>query len=122
MLGLNTDDPTEAGVEEGEYLPGYALINRERELLANADAIAASELAAFADSRQGVVATIVPSNGKLDLTGNIAGTSVQVTAAPTATVLAIHELPGRQQQLDRFALLPQAARQLILRLLPGSRK
>ena len=123
LFGLNTDDPNEAGVPEGtDNLPGLVLVNGSRELEPLAKAIAASEIAAFADSVQGSLASIMPSNGRLQLRGNVDSASIQVAGAPNGTVQAIHAFPGQQQRLDRRAFLPESARRLILRSLPGAKE
>lgn len=117
LLGLDTDDPTEAGIVEEEELAGFVCINQDQELLAHAKAVAAESLAPFADSLHGRVTSRVPRDS-LRLKGNVASATIAVGAYPSAKVMAIHDFPGQQQPISRFALLPESARQIILGTLP----
>lgn len=112
LLGLLPgDDP---GIE-GTNLPGFALINEDRELKPLARAIAAEVLSPFADAIQGVVVTPVPTDG-LKLVGNMDSVSVRVGS--DGKVDAVHVMPGEQRVLSRFAALPESARRIILGTLP----
>lgn len=108
LLGLDTDDPAEAGIE-GPELPGFEFTNGEREVKGYARAVAAEALATFADNIQGRVSTIVPNSG-LRLAGNMSSVSIVVGSAPSAKVSAVHEFPGQQRPISRFAMLPNSTR------------
>tara|TARA_R110001599_G_scaffold5016_2_gene25287 strand:+ start:666 stop:2816 length:2151 start_codon:yes stop_codon:yes gene_type:complete len=112
LLGLYDDDTIENGVE-GEELPGYVLVNKERELYSHSRAVAAELFINFSDSLQGKVATIVPDSG-VKIAGNMSGVSVQVAAAPSGKVSAMHEFPGTQKPISRLALMNEGARQVVL--------
>lgn len=121
LFGLFTDDPNEAGIPEDEELDGFVFINQTRDIQELAKAIAAEQIAAFADSIQGTSVTPAPQGGKLELRGNVRSATVQVSGAPQATVMVVHEFPGQQQVIDRLAFLPDAARQFIQGTLPSRR-
>ena len=112
LLGLYDDDTIENGVE-GEELPGYVLINKERELHSHSRAVAAEMFINFSDSLQGKVATIVPDSG-VKIAGNMSGVTVQVAAAPSGKVSAMHEFPGTHKPISRLALMNEGARQVVL--------
>ncbi len=48
------------------------------------------------------------------LAGNMSGVSLQVDAAPSAKVSMTHEFPGAQRPVNRFALMPEEARRIVL--------
>lgn len=112
LFGIDTDDPRTAGIEQTE-LPGYVLANEDRELVPHSRAVAAEYLVGFADSVQGRVATIVPEEG-VRIAGNMSGATVQLAAAPSGKVNAVHDFPGIQKPVSRLALLPEGARQVVL--------
>lgn len=112
LLGLYDDDSIESGVE-GEELPGYVLVNKERELHAHAQSVAAEMFINFADTFQGKAATILPKNG-VRIAGNMSGVTVQVAAAPSGKVSAMHEFPGTHKPISRLALMNEGARQVVL--------
>jgi hypothetical protein len=116
LLGLDSEDIRAAGID-GADLPGYLLINQDRELNGHSKAVAAELLATFADSLQGRVTTRVPVGG-LKLRGNMSGATLQIAAAPSAKVNAIHEFPGQQKAISRLALMPEATRHVILGIVP----
>lgn len=116
LLGLSSADPTAAGIDSEDELPGFVCVNDENELRPHAKSVAAEMLAAYADSLMGRVTTRPIEN--LRLVGNMAGTSLQVSAYPSAKVTAIHDFPGSQRPVSRFSVLPQSARELILGVLP----
>jgi len=115
LLGM--DGAGAEGIEPGKKLDGYELINANVELRAHAKATAAEMIAGFADSVQGRVTTVAPREG-LKLVGNMTSATVAVGAAPSAKVMVLHEFPGQQKHIDRLALLPDAARQVVLGTLP----
>lgn len=115
LLGL--DGAAAEGLEPGKPLDGYELVNANVELRAHAKATAAEMIASFADSVQGRVTTVALREGPR-LVGNMTSATVAVGAAPSAKVLVLHEFPGQQKHIDRLALLPDAARQVILGTLP----
>lgn len=117
LLGLNSDDPNESGIEEGHDLPGFQLANGQRQIKGHSGAVAVEMLAPFADNRQGRVATIASPDG-LTLVGNKSSATLVVTGAPSAKVMVVHEFPGQQKPISRFATLPAAARTAILGILP----
>lgn len=112
LLGLDTENPIEGGIEDTE-LPGFVLINEDRELRSHAQAVAAELLANFADSIQGKVATVVPRQG-VELAGNMSGAAIEAGAAPSGKVMAMHEFPGAQKPISRLALMNEGARQVVL--------
>ena len=67
----------------------------------------------FSDSLQGKVATIVPDSG-VKIAGNMSGVTVQVAAAPSGKVSAMHEFPGTHKPISRLALMNEGARQVVL--------
>ena len=119
LLGLNTDTP-DAGLE-GPELPGYRLANEglqdERHLTAHARALAAELYASYADNVQGSITTRMPESG-VQIKGNMASASIRVAQAPSAKVDVLHQFPGTQRPISRFALLPDATRVQILGTLP----
>jgi len=122
LLGMLKDDEGTPDVDEsagleGPELPGYVWVNEERHLTNHAISLGAELLANFADGLQGIVTTIVPQ-GDLRLAGNMKGLTVRVGAAPSAKVDVVHQFPGRQRQLSRFAFLPESARHILLGVVP----
>lgn len=119
LLGLRSDDP-QAGIQTTE-LPGFRLANEgeqgERHLTAHARSLAAELLAPFADNAQGSVATRIPESG-VQLKGNMASASIRVGQAPSAKMDALHQFPGTQRPISRFALLPESTRVQVLGTLP----
>lgn len=116
LLGLDDDDPNSAGIP-GRELPGFELVNERRHLTEHARALAAELALPFADSVMGAVATEVPRRG-LDLQGNMDAVAIRVGAAPSAKVDAVHQFPGRQKPVPRFAIMPEAVRQIVLGIVP----
>ena len=112
LLGLTEKDPIEAGIEDRE-LPGFQLINEQRELYSHSRAVAIEHLSAYADSLMGRVATPIPQNG-VNLRGNMSGVTIQVTAAPSAKINTMHEFPGSVKPISRLALMNNSARQIVL--------
>lgn len=115
LLGLTGEEPPEDVFDED--LDGFVLCNRDVELRGHAVAVASEAIAKFADSVQGRVSTPVPEGG-LKLVGNMTSASVHVGAYPSAKIMALHDFPGTQQDISRFAMLPDAARQVVLGTLP----
>jgi len=77
LLGLDDPDPTTGGLidEKGHAtrsLPGFTLVNVQRELYNHSRAVAAETYTSFADTVVGKVATIVPPND-IELRGNMGG-------------------------------------------------
>lgn len=83
LLGLNSEDPNEAGIDSQD-LPGFVLTNGQadgnNELTAHSAAFAAEILAAYADNLQGNVATILSTNRR----GN-SQNAASASGRPTAT-------------------------------------
>lgn len=117
LLGLPYDDPAIAGIVDEDELGGFVCINEDKELMPHARSMAAEVLAPFCDSIQGRVTTYPPRDG-LKLVGNMTGAAIHLAAAPSAKVVAIHDFPGQQKPISRFALLPDSARQIVLGTLP----
>lgn len=124
---LRTVFGLEGEVEPITELPGFVLANEGddvqgqggpgRHLTAHSRALAAELLAAFADSIHGSVAT--PATGApMRIVGNMAGTTLRVSQAPSARVDIVHQFPGQQRPMSRFAYLPDATRQQVLGTLP----
>ena len=113
LFGLVNPEPG----EEPEELPGYTIINEQRELTPHARSLAAEVIAPFADNVQGIINTSIPRDG-VKLVGNMTSATVRVGAAPAARVDAMHEFPGQQRSIPRHALMPESARQLILGIVP----
>tara|TARA_R110000782_G_scaffold253743_1_gene341934 strand:- start:15946 stop:18186 length:2241 start_codon:yes stop_codon:yes gene_type:complete len=109
VLGLS-GAPQTAGIE-GPDVPGYTFTNREREIKPHAKSFAAELLTPFADNVQGTISTVVPQSG-LKLVGNMAGASVRVSTG--AKVDAVHQFPGQQRPISRYATMPSNARHLLL--------
>lgn len=114
LLGVDrpNQSPVEAGIEDRE-LPGFLLINEQRELWSHARSTAAEMFSKFADSVQGRVTTPLPVNG-IDVVGNMSGAAVVVAGAPSAKTIAIHNFPGIPRTLSRFAVMNESARQVVL--------
>ena len=111
LLGLDSTDVEQSGIDT-EELPGFVINNGETEIKAHAQAVAAEMLSAFADNVMGRVAGILPDGVKM--VGNMASTTINVAAAPSGKISALHEFPGQQKMVSRMAMLPEAARHLIL--------
>lgn len=125
LLGLDSERPTEAGlvddpetkdVDESEMV-GYQIANQGREISGHSKAVAAEMLSAYADNLHGQVSTALPARA-LFLRGNMAGATIQVAAAPSAKVSVLHTFPGQSRPISRLALMPDAARRLIMGILP----
>lgn len=114
LLGLDSDDLEQAGIDT-EELPGFTLNNGATEIKAHAQAVAAEMLVPFADNIMGRVAGVMPREMKL--VGNMASATINVSAAPSGKVSALHEFPGQQKMVSRMAMLPESARHLILGIL-----
>jgi len=112
LLGIDSDDPISGGIE-GTELPGYVLINAQRELFSHSRAVATEIYAAYADSIQGRVATVLPENG-LQIVGNMNGVTVQAAAFPSGKISAMHDFAGTQRPISRLALMSEGARQVVL--------
>ena len=111
LLGL--DDDTGGGIK-GPDLPGFLLINENRELTSHAHSLAAELLSPFADNLQGAVSTVVPRKSGVKLVGNMSSATIRVGAAPSSKVDAVHSFPGQQRPISRLALMPEVARKIIL--------
>jgi hypothetical protein len=116
LLGLNSDDPNEAGLDD-PTLNGFGFVNGDREIHNHARAVAAEALAAYADNIQGQVATVMSRKG-LTLKGNMGGTTLQVAGAPSAKVNVVHNFPGQAKPISRFAMLSDTARFIVLGIVP----
>lgn len=120
LLGLVVDNPDTPQIEgqiEGADLPGFEPCNQGRELASHALSLAAELYAGFADGLQGAAVTVPPSDG-VKLVGNMSGATLRVGTAPSAKVDVVHQFPGRQRALSRFALLPDSARAILLGIVP----
>ena len=113
LLGLNTDDPSQAGYGTPE-IPGFVLTNDDSELIPHAKSVAAEAMAQFIDSYQGRSVTKMPDREGLKLVGNMGSASISVATAPSAKVVAVHDFSGTMRPVDRMALLPETARHAIL--------
>lgn len=118
LLGLDSEDPDDAGFDIGEELQGFQFVNYESEIKPHSRAVAAEVLSHFLDAIDGRVVTEVP--GALKMRGNMAGASIVVGAAPSAKVMAAHDFSLTNRPIDRFSVLPESARNLILGIItPG---
>lgn len=121
MLGLREEDERAKKVRDqkrlelGDY-PGFVHANGERELKPLATSIAAEAMVPFADNIQGAAATVMTDAPRL--VGNMASTTVRIAGADSGKVDAVHEFPGQQRAISRFALMPESARHIILGTLP----
>lgn len=115
LLGLNSDNPDDAGFGIGEELEGFEFVNLESEIKPHARAMAAEAMAYYLDALDGRHVSEVP--GALKLRGNMTGAGIAVAAAPSGKVLASHEWGSQVRPIDRFALMPESARHLILGIL-----
>ena len=119
LLGLRDPDPRKAGIE-GNDLPGYQITNARRELPGHSESVASEQMVHFADSLHGRVTTRVFKQGiggkesTRQLGGNMSGVALQVSAHPTATVSMTHEFPGKQVPINRFGILGEEARRIVL--------
>jgi hypothetical protein len=113
LLGLDKDDPNEAGIEQQE-LPGFQIANKERELKGHSQAVAAEALTPFADNTQGTVATTLDAQG-IKLKGNMVSSAI---AIGKGAVIELHEFPGQAKPTSRMALMPESVRQLVSGILP----
>jgi len=121
LLGLNEEDPTEAGrlIGDAEELPGFIWTNKEPELQQLARVIAAEQLLPYADAIQGTVVTELDAS-KANLAGAMAGVEVHVAAFPEGSVRMVHTFPGQAAPISRFGLLPKALRKTLFRTVqPG---
>jgi hypothetical protein len=119
LLGLEMVDENgqaydEPGIEGP--LPGYILVNEE-EIKAHSRAVAAEAIAGFADTWTGTVATSLDSADQ-DLVGNMASTTISVSAAPSSRVIVLHEYSLEPHAVSRFAMLPNSVRHVLLGVLP----
>ncbi len=117
LLGIGQEASSAAEGIEGPDLPGFKFVNKEEELRSHAVSIAAEMLAPFADNLQGRVVTHARTQDA-KLVGNMASASIQVAAAPSGRVSAAYEFPGQAKALSRMAILPDAARKIILGTVP----
>lgn len=125
MLGLDSDNPIDAGLPPGEEeVPGFVLVNGQKdgnnELTAHSNAVAAEMLSAFVDTVQGRIAAVLPSQASgnaVQVVGNMASATVHVSAAPSGKVAVLHEFPGHGKPISRMALLPASVRHLMLGIL-----
>ena len=117
VLGLDEEDPRLAGVDPEDPMAGYVFQNHETELRPHAIAVAAEAMSAYIDTIQGRVMTRVPPQG-LELKGNMSGTTLQVSGAPSGRVEVSHDFPGIRRPISRLALMADSARKVILRILP----
>ncbi len=125
LLGLDSesaidaglvDDPETQDVDESE-MSGFQIANQGREISGHSKAVAAELLSSYADNLHGQVSTALPARA-LFLRGNMAGATIQVASAPSAKVSVTHTFPGQSRPISRLALMPDAARRLIMGILP----
>ncbi len=128
LLGLNANEQDAsngagpaghepAGLPPGASLDGYSLMNADIELKPHAQAVAIEAIVRDADDVFGNFVTEVPAR-EATLVGTMNSATVQIAPAPSGKTQMVHDFPGRQRPISRFALLPDAARQLILGTLP----
>jgi hypothetical protein len=91
---------------------GFTFINELKEISDHAKSYAAQVLATYADAIQGSVTTQLES--PVRIRGNISQVAVSVAAAPSGKIRMTHGFPGRQQPINRFAMLPESTRRLLL--------
>lgn len=116
LLGLDSDNPNEAGIDPGDNMEGggaFVFSNYQNEIRSHSRAVAAEALAAFADNIQGRGATTLPTDG-LKLVGNMSSVTLQVGADPSAKVSVLHDFPGQAQPISHFAMMSEGARKGIL--------
>lgn len=112
LLGLDSDDPNQAGITLGQPFDGYEFVNYESEIKPHARAVAAEAYSSFLDMQNGRLVTEMP--GALKIAGNITSSGVVVGSAPSAKTMAFHEFTLSSKTLDRFSILPESVRHLIL--------
>jgi hypothetical protein len=120
LLGLDPDavgggggDESEPGLTAPEDMEnGFVFINELKEVSDHALSYAAQVLITYADSIQGSVTTKLET--PLKLKGNVAGISISIAAAPSGKIRMTHGFPGHQQVINRFAMLPESTRRLLL--------
>ena len=118
LLGLDDPDPTTGGLvdEKGNAtvdMPGFWLVNEQRELFNHSRAVAAEAYTSFADTVVGKVATIVPPND-IELKGNMGGATLQVTPAPSGKVNVVHDFAGITRPVSRLGFMSEGARKVVL--------
>jgi hypothetical protein len=91
---------------------GFVFVNELKEISDHAKSYAAQVLATYADAIQGSVTTQLES--PVRIRGNISQVAVSVAAAPSGKIRMTHGFPGRQQPINRFAMLPESTRRLLL--------
>lgn len=115
MLGLiGTDQP---GLSDPTQMPGYRMHN-ENELDTHAQSYAAELIVNFADSWQGSVASVIPSNGQIALKGNMGASTIRIASAPSGKVDLVSDFAGQQRPLSRFAAMSTTMRAMILGYVP----
>ena len=128
LLALDEDDPNKAGLPEDDpktkgkdesklHGNGFLFVNQQRDIYNHARAVAAEVLSAFADNVQGRIATVMPREG-MKLKGNMAGSTLQISGAPSAKVNVVHDFPGQAKQISRFSLMDDNARYWVLGIIP----
>ena len=118
LIGLDEDDPTSGGLIDNDGrplrdLPGFLLVNEDRELWNHSRAVAAETFTTFADSVMGKVATIMPPQD-IELKGNMTGATIQVTAAPQSKINVLHDFPGVVRPISRLGFMSEGARKVVL--------
>jgi len=123
LLGLESDDPNEAGID-GDDLPGFIDVNRKSEIDAHAKTVAAESLLGWADTLTGHVATRMMDGDKYVLKGGISSMSVAVAPYPSGKVSSSTEFAPTVPIISRLAMLPAAVRRVVLGLVsaPSIRK
>ena len=126
LLGLKK--PSEEEEEAGEInLDGFVVVNagesgqaneaEGRHLQGYAESIAAERLVALADTPEGAVASVAPDTPEaFGLKGNITSTSITVDGGGSGAVSAMQDHRGKPPPVPRFATMPDATRQIVLRL------
>ncbi len=116
ILGVTLGSDEEPGTEETEF-PGYQIMNQERHLSSHAVSLAAESLASFSDNIIGSLVTRTPDQ-PLALHGNTSDVAIAVGTAPDSTVRVVHNFPGQNRSISRFALMPESTRQILLGIVP----
>lgn len=111
-----SQDLDEPGID-GNELKGFILSNEKHHLADHALSYATEVLSEFADAWAGSIVTRMPGFSA-PLQGNTSGVTFRVAAAPSGKIDTVTTFTGQQRSFSRMALLPAAARQIILGTLP----
>lgn len=109
------DDPS-TKVDESKELPGYEFLNKQANITAYAESVAAGVLVPFADGMNGTLVTDLQPNATIK--GKMGGVTVVASAAPSGRVNTMFDFPGTPRPIDSRAFLPMDTRMLLMGIVP----